>query len=128
MVTTTYIKTNMRHIHTSIISMHLAIRGNNKLLRTPPSHISSSEEISSRLTRRTLVQLRTNKSPSLKSHLHKADDKLHPSPQFPLCNTHIHNTHHLFNCSHVCTTLSELMQNKERETSYLKIGFNQLNG
>ena len=37
-------KTNMRHIHTSIISRHLATRGNNKILRTPPPHISSSDE------------------------------------------------------------------------------------
>ena len=43
-VTTTDIKTNMRHIHTSIVSRHLATRGNNKILRTPPPHTSSSEE------------------------------------------------------------------------------------
>ena len=35
----------MRHIRTSIGSMHLATGGNNKILRTPPPHISSSEEI-----------------------------------------------------------------------------------
>ena len=29
---TTYIKTNMRHIHASIVSRHLATRGNNKIL------------------------------------------------------------------------------------------------
>ena len=40
-VTTTDIKTNMRHIHTSIISRHLATRGNNKILRTPPPHRTS---------------------------------------------------------------------------------------
>ena len=79
-VTTTDIKTNMRHIHTSIVSRHLATRGNNKLLRTPPPHISSSEERISHLTRRTLAQLRTNKSPFLKSYLHKVDAKPHPSP------------------------------------------------
>ena len=54
-VTTTDIKTNMRHIHTSTsVSRHLAIRGNNKILRTPPPHISSSEEILPRHTRRIL--------------------------------------------------------------------------
>ena len=93
-VTTTYIKTNMRHMHTSIVSRHLATRGNNKILRTPPPHISSSEERLPRLTRRTLAQLRTNKS-----YLHKVDAKTHPSPLCPLCNIHIHNTHHL-NCTH----------------------------
>ena len=70
-VTTTDIKTSMRHIHTSIVSRYLATRGNNNILPTPPPHISSSEEILPRLTRRTLAQLRTNKSPFLKSYLHK---------------------------------------------------------
>ena len=77
-VTTTDLKTNMRHIHTSIVSMHLATRGNNKILRTPPPHTSSSEAILPRLTRRTLAQLRTNKSPFFKSYLHKVDAKTHP--------------------------------------------------
>ena len=77
-VTTTDIKTNMRHIHTSIISVHLTTIGNNKILRTPPTHISSSEEIFPRLTRRSLIQLSTNKSPFLKSYLHKVHAKSHP--------------------------------------------------
>ena len=89
-VTTTDIKTNMRHIQTSIVSRHLATRGNNKILRTPPPHTSSSEEILPRLTRRTLSQLRTNKSPFLKSYLHKVDAKTHTSPICPLCNIHTH--------------------------------------
>ena len=74
-VTTTDIKTNMRHIHTSIVSRHLATRGNNKIMRAHPPHTSSSEEILPRLTRRTLAQLRTNKSPFLKVYLHKVDAK-----------------------------------------------------
>ena len=62
--TTTDIKRNMHHIHTSIVFMHLATRGNNKMLCTPPPHISSSEERLPRLTRRTFAQLRTNILPS----------------------------------------------------------------
>ena len=77
-VTTTDIKRNMRHIHTSIVSRHLVTRGNNKILRTAPPHISRSEEILSRLTYRPLVQLRTNNSPfsnhtytkSMPNHIH----------------------------------------------------------
>ena len=107
-VTTTDIKTNMCHIHTSIVSRHLATRGNNKIQRTPPPHISSSEEILHRLTRCTLAQLRTNKSPFLKSYLHKVDAKTHQSPLCPLCNIHTYETHHLFNCTHISTTLSPL--------------------
>ena len=101
-------KTNLRHIHTSIVSRHLATRGNNKILRTPPPHIISSEERLPRLTRRTLAQRRTNKFPFLKSYLHKVDAKSHPSILCPHCNTHTHNTYHLFNCIHIRTTLSPL--------------------
>ena len=82
---------NMRHIHTSIVYRHLATRGNNKILRTPPPHISSFDEILPRHTHRTLAQLRTNKLPFLKSYLHKVDAKSHPSPLCPLCNTHTHD-------------------------------------
>ena len=100
--------TNMRHIHASIVSRHLATRGNNKILRIPPPHISGSVERLPCLTRRTLAQLRTNKSPFLKSYLHKVDAKTHPSPLCPLCNIHTHDTHHLFNFTHIRTTLSPL--------------------
>ena len=98
----------MRYIHTSIVSRHLATRCNNKILRTPPPRISSSEEILPRRTRRTLAQPRTNKSPFLKSYLHNVDVKLHPSPLCPPCHTHTHDTHHLINCTHVRTILSPL--------------------
>ena len=93
-VTITDIKTNMSHLHTSIVYMHLAIRGNNTILRPPPIHISSSGETLPRFTLRTIAKLRTNKS--------------HSSTLYPLCNAQIHNTHHLFNCTHIRTTLSTL--------------------
>ena len=95
-------------VHTSIVSRHLARRGNKKILCTPPPHISSSEVILPRLIRRTLVQFRTIKSPFLKSYLHKVDAKTHQSALFPLCNTHTHDTHCIFNFTHICTTLSPL--------------------
>ena len=38
-------KTNLPHIHTYIMSIHLTTRGNNKILRTPPPHISSSKKM-----------------------------------------------------------------------------------
>ena len=69
-----------KHIHTFIVSRHQATRGNNKILCTTPPHISRSEEILPRITHRYLAQLRTNKSPLLKSYLHKVDAKTHPSP------------------------------------------------
>ena len=107
-VTTTDIIPNMCHIHTSIVSKHLGTRGNNKILHTPPPHTSSYEKRLPRLILRTLGQLRANKSPFLKSYLHKVNAKTHPSPLCPLCNIHTHDTHHLFNCTHIRTTLSPL--------------------
>ena len=66
----------MRHIHASIVSMHLAIRSNNKILRTPPPHIINSDEILPRLTRRTLAQHYT---PLLHSHTrHTLSLQLYP--------------------------------------------------
>ena len=84
-------KTNMRHIHGSIVSRHLAIRGNNKILRAPP-HISSTEEILLRLPRCTLAQLRTNKSPFLKSYLHKSTPN-HIHHHYVTSVTLTHTTH-----------------------------------
>ena len=107
-VTTTDTKTNMHHIHTSIVLRHLATRGNNKILCTPSPHISSSKERLPRPTRHTIAQLGTNKSPFLKSYLHKVDAKTHSSPLCPLCNINTHDTHYLFNWTHIPTTLSPL--------------------
>ena len=72
-VTTANIKANMCDIHTTIVSQHLAARDNNKILRTHPPQVSSTEENLPRHTRCTLAQLRTNTSPFLLSYLHKID-------------------------------------------------------
>ena len=84
-VTTTVIKTNMRHIHTSIVSRHLATRGNNKIMCT-------------------LAQLRTNKSPS-SNHTYTKSTSNHIHHHYAHYAT---PTHHLFNCTHIRTTLSPL--------------------
>ena len=101
---TTDIKTNMRHIYTSIVSRHLATKGNNKILRTPPPHIISSEKIPPA----SLVALLPNSEqinhPSSKhtctkstpNHIHH-----HYAPSVTL--THTHDTPHLFNCTHIVT-------------------------
>ena len=86
-VNTADIKANMRDIHTSIVSQHLAARDNNKILRTHPPQVSSTEENLPRHTYRTIAQLRTNKSNST-----------HPSPLCLLCRIHKHTTPHLFCC------------------------------
>ena len=38
----------------------------------------------------------------------RQQQQTHPSPLCPLCNIHTHDTHHLFNCTHIRTTLSPL--------------------
>ena len=110
-VTTTDIKTKMYHLHTSIVSRHLATRCNNKRLRTPPPHISSSEEILPRLTCRTLPNSEqiNHLSSILKSYLQSTPNHIHHHHALPPpCNTHTHNTHHLFNFTHIRTILSSL--------------------
>ena len=103
-VTTTDKQTIMRHIHTSIVSRHLAPRGNNKILRTPPPHISSSEEILPRPIPCTLSKLRTNKSAFLKIILTQSRSQITSITTMSLCNTHTY----IFNCTHIRTTLSPL--------------------
>ena len=90
-VTTADIKANMCDIRTSIVSQHLAARDKNKILRTHPPQVSSTEENLPRHTRRALAQLRTNKSPFLLSYLHKIDASTHPSPVFTTLPTLPHS-------------------------------------
>ena len=82
----------MHHIHTSIVSGHLATRGNNKILRTPPPHTSSSEEILPRLTRRTLAQIRTNNLPS-SNHTYTKSTPKHIHHHYAPSVTSTHTTH-----------------------------------
>ena len=88
----------------------------NKLIHQHAPKISPSELSLPRETRRTLAQLRTNKSPILISYLHKVDETHHPSPLCPLCKTHPHTTDHLFNCTHLYTSsnILDLWMSPER--------------
>ena len=107
-VTTADIKANLRDIHTSVVSQHLDAIDNSTTLRPHPPQVSSTEENLPRHTRRTLAQLRTNKSPFFLSYLHKIDASTQPSPLCPLCRTHEYTTQHLFSCPQIRTTLSAL--------------------
>ena len=90
----------MHHIHTSIVSRHLATRGKNKILRTLPPHITISEE-------------RLHPSPTQNKQIFLPQIILTQSRRQitsittmpPLQHPH---THHLFNCTHIRTTLSPL--------------------
>ena len=79
-VTQQQISVNSTQIHTSIVQSHLMQRNHNKLIHQHAPKISPSELSLPRETRRTLAQLRTNKSPILISYLHKVDETHHPSP------------------------------------------------
>ena len=86
-VTQQQISANSTQIHTSIVQTHLMQRNHNKLIHQHAPKISPSELSLPRETRRTLAQLRTNKSPILISYLHKVDETHHPSPLCSLCKT-----------------------------------------
>ena len=58
----------------------LVPRNSNKILRTHPPQVSSTKENLPRHTRRTLAQLRPNKSAFLLPYLHKIDVSTHPPP------------------------------------------------
>ena len=110
-VTTADIKANTHNIHKSIVSQHLAARDNNKILRAHTPQVSSTEENLPRHTRRTLAQLRTNKSPFLLSYLHKIDASTqctHPITTLPpLSHSQTYYTTSL-SCPQIHTTLSAL--------------------
>ena len=91
-VTTTDIKTNMRHIHTSIVSRHIATRGNIKILRTPPPHTSSSEEI---LPASLVAPLPSSEQTNLPSsnHTYTKSTPKHIHHHYAPCVTSTHTTH-----------------------------------
>ena len=101
------IQSNLKLIHSHIVSNHLSQRPPNKVLQDQTPSVSPAELLLSRETRRTLAQLRTNKSPLLVSYLFSIGDPRHPSPLCPLCLMHDH-TSHLFECKSLPTSLSSL--------------------
>ena len=107
-VTSENIKQNLKTIHTSIVQKYLADRLPNKILNEKPPTIHKSEESLSRKNRRILAQTRTNKSPLLFSYKHKIDPHTYPSSLCPLCNSHEHDSTHLFNCTQIPTHLTPI--------------------
>ena len=102
------IQSNLKLIHSHIVSNHLSQRPPNKVLQDQTPSVSPAELLLSRETRRTLAQLRTNKSPLLVSYLYSIGDPRHPSPLCPLCLMHDHTSSHLFECKSLPTSLSSL--------------------
>ena len=102
------IQSNLKLIHSHIVSNHLSQRPPNKVLQDQTPYVSPAELLLSRETRRTLAQLRTNKSPLLVSYLFSIGDPRHPSPLCTLCLMHDHTSSHLFECKSLPTSLSSL--------------------
>ena len=102
------IQSNLKLIHSHIVSNHLSQRPPNKVLQDQTPSVSPAELLLSRETRRTLAQLRTNKSPLLVSYLFSIGDPRHPSPPCPLCLMHDHTSSHLFECKSLPTSISSL--------------------
>ena len=96
------------HLDTVTSSNHLSQRPPNKVLQDQTPSVSPAELLLSRETRRTLAQLRTNKSPLLVSYLFSIGDPRHPSPLCPLCLMHDHTSSHLFECKSLPTSLYSL--------------------
>ena len=91
----------MRHIHTYIVPMHLVTRGNNKILRTPSPHISSSEEILPASLVAPLPNSEQINHPSW-NYIYTKSTTNHIHHHYVPSVTHTH-THHLFNCTHIHT-------------------------
>ena len=94
----------MKTIYTKIVHDYISST-HNKILSKQPPPIHKSETTLNHHTRRTFAQLRSNKSPFILSYLNKISPSSHPSPSCPLCQTHIHDTPHLFTCPKINTTL-----------------------
>ena len=97
------IKANLKHTHHQLVQLHLTSRKDNPIIAQKPPTINKSEETLPRKTRRTLAQVRIDKSPILLSYLNKINPQSHPSSLCPLCRTHNHDTPHLFSCTQLNT-------------------------
>ena len=88
-VTQQQISANSTQIHTSIVQTHLLQRNHNKLIHQHAPKISTFEISLPRETRRTLAQVRTNKSLIL-HHTYTKSTK-HTTP--PLSDPYVKHTH-----------------------------------
>ena len=96
--------TQIKTIHTKIVHDYISST-HNKILSKQPPPIHESETTLDYHTRLTLTQLRS-KNHLLSSH---TSTKSHPYLTLHLhahCQTHLHDTPHLFICPKISTTLS----------------------
>jgi len=98
-----------KQIHTYIVQNHLTNRKPNKQINSLPPDINPDEKPLTKSQRRTLAQLRTDKSPFLLTYLHKINPTKYTSSFSicPLCTLQQeHTTSQLFQCPKIPTQLS----------------------
>jgi endonuclease/exonuclease/phosphatase (EEP) superfamily protein YafD len=99
------IQLNMKEIHTKIVNHQLVNTKINKIIGERAPEVDKSELDLPRLDRVRLSQLRTGKSPFLRTYLNKVDQKNYPSDLCPLCKKKPHTTQHIFECEKMRTEL-----------------------
>ena len=99
------IKANTAQIHTQIVANYMQTIPHNKVLNRTPPEISNTEQALPHYTRRLLAQFRTNKSPILRTYLHKITQETRPTPNCPLCHSQPHDTQHIFGSPRLPTDL-----------------------
>jgi hypothetical protein len=100
------IKANCKTIHSTIVQNYLSSLKPNPIINQIPPPIHNSELSLSRDSRCLLSQLRSGHSRFLLKYLNLIDPNTYPSPICPACNSHEHNTTHLFNCPTVPNPLN----------------------
>ena len=112
-------KSTLKSIHTESVSLAIATQTNNLVLNAPAPNIDQTEKELPRKTRTVLSQLRSSYSSHLQSYLHRIGAS--ENPNCPDCNTEIHTTKHLFNCSARPTelTVESLWSNPVRAARFL---------
>ena len=106
LTTTETIKHNLKDIHTQIVNDYINHKPPNHFIGITPPTLHHTESTLNRHQQRRLAQLRTNKSPLLRTYLHKIDPTNYTSPSCPLCHREDHDTYHLFLCPLLPSDLS----------------------
>ena len=100
------IERNKKRLHTIFAEEHMESLPENTLIGRRPPEVNKEETTLPRETRRTLAQLRAQKSPMLKTYLQSIG--ANEDPLCPLCEQAEHTSAHLFACPSVPTDLAPI--------------------
>ena len=98
--------TQVTHYHNHYIPITGKIDG---LMKATAPWINTSEASLTEAQYHTLAQLRISKSLFLLSYLHEVGPLHSPSLLCPFSNTQVHDTTHLFTCTHVSNTQLKIL-------------------